>query len=42
VLRRLFGREREEVAGGWNILHNEELHNLYTSSNVRESQLKRM
>jgi hypothetical protein len=24
-------REREEVAEGWRKLHNEELHNLYTS-----------
>jgi hypothetical protein len=34
VLRRIFGRKREEVAGGWRRLHNEELHNLYTSPNV--------
>jgi hypothetical protein len=25
-LRRLFGPKREEVAGGWRRLHNEELH----------------
>jgi hypothetical protein len=25
VLRRIFGPEREEVAGGWRRLHNEEL-----------------
>jgi len=29
VLRRIFGLKREEVAGGWRRLHNEELHNLY-------------
>jgi hypothetical protein len=29
VLRRIFGSKREEVAGGWRRLHNEELHNLY-------------
>jgi hypothetical protein len=29
VLRRIFGLEREEVAGGWRRLHNEELHNSY-------------
>jgi hypothetical protein len=29
VLRRIFGPEREEVAGGWGRLHNEELHNLF-------------
>jgi hypothetical protein len=27
VLKRIFGPEREEVAGGWRRLHNEELHN---------------
>jgi len=25
---------KEEVAGGWRRLHNEELHNLYTSPNI--------
>jgi hypothetical protein len=30
VLRRIFGPKREEVAGGWRRLHNEELRNLYT------------
>jgi hypothetical protein len=28
VLRRIFGPKREEVAGGWKKLHNEEFHNL--------------
>jgi hypothetical protein len=28
VLRRIFGTEKEEVAGGWRRLHDEELHNL--------------
>jgi hypothetical protein len=31
---RLFGRKREEVAGGWRRLHNEELHNFYASPNI--------
>jgi hypothetical protein len=31
VLRRIFVPKREEVAGGWRRLHNEELHNLYVS-----------
>jgi hypothetical protein len=31
VLRRIFGPNSEEVAGGWRRLHNEELHNLYNS-----------
>jgi hypothetical protein len=28
VLRRIFGPKREEVAGGWRRLQNEEFHNL--------------
>jgi hypothetical protein len=28
MLRRKFGPKREEVAGGWRRLHNEELHNV--------------
>jgi hypothetical protein len=34
VLRRIFGPKKEEVAGGWRKLHNEELHNLYAPPNV--------
>jgi hypothetical protein len=34
VLRRIFGRKREEVAEDWRRLHNEELHNLYASPNI--------
>jgi hypothetical protein len=34
VLRRIFGPKREKVEGGWRRLHNEELHNLYASTNV--------
>jgi hypothetical protein len=34
ALRRIFGPKREEVAGDWRRLHNEELHNLYTSPNI--------
>jgi hypothetical protein len=33
VLRRIFGPKREEVAGDWRRLHNEELHKLHASSN---------
>jgi hypothetical protein len=34
VLRRIFGPNRDEVTGVWRKLHNEELHNLYTSPNI--------
>jgi hypothetical protein len=30
----IFGLRREEVTGGCRKLHNEELHNLYSSSNI--------
>jgi hypothetical protein len=31
ILRRLLGPKREELAGGWRRLHNEELNNMYAS-----------
>jgi hypothetical protein len=31
VLRRTFRQKRDEVRGGWRKLHNEELHNMYSS-----------
>jgi hypothetical protein len=34
VLRELFGPKRDEVTGGWRKLHNEALHNLYSSPNI--------
>jgi hypothetical protein len=34
VLRRIFIWEGDEVIGDWRKLHNEELHNLYPSSNI--------
>jgi hypothetical protein len=34
VLRKIFLRKREEEAEGWRSLHNEELHDLYLSSNI--------
>jgi len=33
VLRRIFVFKREDMPGGWRILHNEKLHNLHASSN---------
>jgi hypothetical protein len=34
VLRRIFGPKRDDVAGDWRKLHNEELHNSYSSSGI--------
>jgi len=34
VLRRIFGPRRDEVTGEWMRLHNEELSDLYSSSNI--------
>jgi hypothetical protein len=34
VLRRIFGQKRDEVTGGLRKLHNEELHNLYSSPSI--------
>jgi hypothetical protein len=34
VLRRIFGLKRDEVTEEWRKLHNEELHNLYSSPNT--------
>jgi hypothetical protein len=38
VLRRIFGPKRDEVTAGWRKLHNEELHNLYSSPNSYNDQ----
>jgi hypothetical protein len=34
MLWRIFGPMREEVVGGWRRMHNEDLHNLYTSQYI--------
>jgi hypothetical protein len=34
VLRRTFGPKRDGVTGGWRKLHNEELHNFYSSPSI--------
>jgi hypothetical protein len=34
VQRRIFGLKRNEVRGIWRKIHNEELHNLYTSPSI--------
>jgi hypothetical protein len=44
LLRRIFGPKRDdEVTGGWRKLHNEELHDLYSSpSIIRVIKARRM
>jgi hypothetical protein len=43
VLRRIFGPKRYEVTGEWRKLHNEELHNLYSSPDIiRQVKSRRM
>jgi hypothetical protein len=34
VMRRIFGPKRDEVTEEWRKLHNEKLHDLYTSSTI--------
>jgi hypothetical protein len=34
VLRRVFGAKRHDVTGKWRKLHEEELHDLYSSPNI--------
>jgi hypothetical protein len=34
VLRRIFGPKRDEVTREWRTLHNKELNDLYSSSNI--------
>jgi hypothetical protein len=34
VLRRIFGPKRDEVTGGWRKLHNENLHNFFSSPSI--------
>jgi hypothetical protein len=34
VLRRIFGPKRDEVTGSWRKLHNEKLHNFYSSTSI--------
>jgi hypothetical protein len=44
VLRKILGPKSDEVTGDWRKLHNEELHNLYSSPSndqVKEDQMGR-
>jgi hypothetical protein len=43
VLRRIFRPKRDEVTGEWRKLHNDELHNLYSSPHIiRQVKSRRM
>jgi hypothetical protein len=43
VLRRIFGPKRDKVTGEWRKLQNEEIHILYSSSNIiRQIKSRRM
>jgi hypothetical protein len=43
VLRRIFGPKRDEVTGEWRKLHNEEVHNLFSSPDIiRQVKSRRM
>jgi hypothetical protein len=42
VLTRIFGLKRVEVTGEWRKLHNEELHILYSSTDIRQIKSRRM
>jgi NADH:ubiquinone oxidoreductase subunit len=41
VLKRIFAVTREQVAGGWRKLHNDELHNEYEPQNIITSSRSR-
>jgi hypothetical protein len=42
-MRRIFGPNRDEVTGEWRKLHNEELHNFYSSPDIiRQIKSRRM
>jgi hypothetical protein len=40
VLKRICGPKREEVAGSWRRMDNEELHKLYVSPNIIRHRIK--
>jgi hypothetical protein len=42
VLRRIFGPKRDEVTGEWKKLHNDDLHDLYSSPSIRIIKARRM
>jgi hypothetical protein len=41
VLRRIFRARRQKVMGSWRKLHNEEVHNLYSSTSMTKMMTSR-
>ena len=42
VHRKIFGAKRDEIAGEWRKLHNDELHSLYSSPNIIRNLISRL
>jgi hypothetical protein len=43
VLMKIFGPKRDEITAEWRKLHNEDLHNWYSSPNIiRQNKSRRM
>jgi hypothetical protein len=42
MLRKIFGPKRDAFIGGWTLLHNGALHNLYSSNIIRIIKLEGM
>jgi hypothetical protein len=41
VLRKIFGRKRDEVISSWRKLHNDELHNLHSLPSIIRTNMSR-
>jgi hypothetical protein len=42
VLRLIFATKRDKVTGDWRKMHNEEFHNLYSSSSIIRIKSRKM
>ena len=41
VLRKIFGAMKDDVTGKWRRLHNDELYDLYSSTNIKKNVIGR-